>query len=71
MKKYNIILILYIGLLLMLGYKVYQDEIEIRKLNRIEYLINEGYSIEASKHITDVEFSVIPVDFEYTALMED
>lgn len=75
MKKYLIILTLYIGLLLILGYKIYQDEMQIRKVNamyeRREYLLNEGYSIEASKHITDVEFSVISADYEYQALMED
>ncbi len=39
--------------------------------NRIIYLMNEGYTAEASAHIAKVEFKIIPVDAEYIALMED
>jgi len=39
--------------------------------NRVEYLINEGYTFEAAKHIAKVELGDIPADAEYNALMED
>lgn len=71
----KIILNVILAIVLILGYKIYKYEMQIRKVNamydRIEYLHNEGYSIEASKHITNVEFGVIPLDWEYEALMED
>ncbi len=40
--------------------------------DRIDYLhFEEGYSVEAAKHITDVEFGLCPADAEYNALIED
>lgn len=39
---------------------------------RIDYLHKEeGYSILAAKHITDIEFGLCPADAEYNALIED
>lgn len=39
---------------------------------RIDYLHHEeGYSVLAAKHITDVEFGLCPADAEYNALIED
>ncbi len=38
---------------------------------RIAYLINEGYTFEASEHIAKVELGIIKPDAEYIALMED
>lgn len=34
-------------------------------------LQNEGYSVKASEHIAKVEFKILPIDEEYTALIED
>lgn len=35
------------------------------------YLINEGYTEKAAEHIAKVDLKIIPIDAEYTALMED
>jgi len=54
-------------------YTIQQKINQIEAINaRIDYLHNEeGYTIEAAKHIADVEFGLVPADAEYKALMED
>lgn len=54
-------------------YNYYRLVNRIEAINlRINYLHNEeGYTIESAKHITDVEFGIIPADAYYQALMED
>lgn len=49
-------------------YEIHQN---IKYLERVLYLMDEGYSKKASEHIAKVEFKLIPEDAEYIALMED
>jgi hypothetical protein len=39
--------------------------------NKIDFYLNEGYSLKASEHLAKVELNIIPVDSEYMALIED
>ncbi|MES2864051.1 MAG: hypothetical protein V4666_08030 [Bacteroidota bacterium] len=79
MKKHfnllNFALVLAISGLIYIGYDYYKYSQFVAKIEainaRIDYLQNEGYSLEASKHITDVEFGLVPADAEYNALIED
>jgi hypothetical protein len=36
-----------------------------------DFLIDEGYSIRASKIISETEFKIIPISAEYIELIED
>ena len=38
---------------------------------KVEFLLNEGYSLKASQHIAKVELNIIPEDDFYTMLKED
>lgn len=79
MKKHltlwNLFLAISFGAISYFAYDWYQLQKYINRqekmYDRMEVLINEGYSFEAAKHITKVEFKEIPADAEYNALMED
>ena len=60
MKKLIFILLLSITSESFSDWKLYALDLE-----------EQGYSREASEHISKVEFKMIPLDFEYVALMED
>lgn len=79
MKKHltlwNLILVIAFSILSYLVYDLYKlqkfAERKAKMYDRTEFLINEGYSFEAAKHMTKVEFGVIPADEKYQALIED
>ena len=79
MKKHlniwNLILVIGLAIVVYLLFDLYElqkfAERQDKLYNRIEYLINEGYSFESAKHMANVEFGIIPADAEYQALIED
>lgn len=70
-KLINAFYILAITFLLFCLYDLYQINQQINYLERVHYLINEGYTRAAADHIAKVEFKLIPEDEEYISLMED
>ena len=48
------------------------DKIQDQQLKeKTNFLMNEGYTFKAAEHIAKVELNLIPIDQEYTALIED
>lgn len=72
MKKIKIILAIVLAAYLLGSfYELYQINQKIDYLERVDFLMNEGYTRAAAYHIAQVEFKLIPEDEEYIALMED
>jgi hypothetical protein len=53
------------------GGAVFEISEAVELNNKIDFYLNEGYSLKASEHLAKVELNIIPVDAEYMALIED
>lgn len=69
-QKHQILFLALLGAYFLLnGLIVRNNNLDLE--TRIKELQNEGYTLKASEKIAKVELNLLPVDEEYTALIED
>lgn len=76
MKSFKIFILLMVTSFIIIfsinRYENYRFEKKVERVNnRIKELLNEGYSLKASQHISAVENGMKPRDKEYNSLIED